>query len=97
MSVYFELNDNYAREYLPADVKYVVDHSVRNWYAAMASYAGDGETRKLRECTMGSDRIWQEDSNGAVRYTKNRFADNWSTALVDMNEFFWIKLKCHKL
>ena len=94
MSIYFELNDNYAREYLPAGVKYLVDHSVRHWYAAMASYTGDG---KLRECMMGSDRIWQEDSNGAVRYTKNRFADNWSTALVDMNEFFWIKLKCHTL
>jgi hypothetical protein len=95
MSVYFELNDNYAREYLPADVKYVVDHSVRR--TLYFSSAGDGETRKLRECTMGSDRIWQEDSNGAVRYTKNRFADNWSTALVDMNEFFWIKLRCHTL
>ena len=92
MSVYFELNDHYAREYLPAGVKYLVDHYDRDWV--------DGDLRevpKLRECTMGSDRIWQEDSNGAVRYTKNRFADNWSTALVDMNEFFWIKLRCHTL
>jgi hypothetical protein len=95
MSIYFELNDNYAREYLPANVKYLVDHY------ELDLVDGDlREVHKLRECTMGSDRIWQEDSNGVVRYTKNRFTGNWSYAggqTVDMNEFFWIKLRCRTL
>jgi hypothetical protein len=88
---YFELNELCPRQHLPADGKYFAHYSVRSQNGI--AYLGSN----LREFMLWSDRIWQEEDNGVVSYTKNRFADNWQTALVDMKELFWIKLRCHTL
>lgn len=42
--------------------------------------------------TRSSDRVWIEEDDGKVRFIKNRLVEP-STAVVDMKEFFWIKLK----
>jgi hypothetical protein len=42
--------------------------------------------------TRASDRIWIEE-DGSVRFLKHRYKEA-RTAVVDMKEFFWVKLKC---
>ena len=39
-----------------------------------------------------SDRIWEENDDGSVRFLKHRYSEA-STTPVDMKEFFWVKLK----
>jgi hypothetical protein len=47
---------------------------------------------KYAGMARASDRIWEENDEGVVRYIKHRFADV-PLVKVDMKEFFWIKLK----
>lgn len=37
-------------------------------------------------------RAWKEETNGTIVYIKNRHSD-LNSAVVDMEEFFWIKLR----
>ncbi len=43
--------------------------------------------------TRSSDRIWIEEDDGSVRFLKHRYKEA-RTTVVDMKEFFWVKLKC---
>jgi hypothetical protein len=80
MNIYFELAD-WPK---PQGGKY------------FASYGDQSKLPQeyLRALLLGADRVWQEEDNGSVSFTKNRLYDPWNSAVVDMKEFFWIKLRC---
>lgn len=42
-----------------------------------------------------AERIWIEHDDGTITWAKNRFGT--LNQAVDLEEFFWIKLKCHRL
>ena len=59
------------------------------------SRSGDAMMAGGFAATIASDRIWKED-NGSVSYIKHRYEDP-VTAVVDLKEFMWIKLKAENL
>ena len=81
---YYELSDIVLHNW---DSKYYVAR-VRGGHDAMMAggYA----------VTINSNRIWRHDSDGSVRFVKHR-EQNPQTALVDMKEFMWIKLKSKEI
>lgn len=46
--------------------------------------------------SYNAERIWLEEDSGKVVWMKNRFIDI-AAEYPDLEEFFWIKLKCHPL
>lgn len=64
-------------------------------YFVKHSRTGDAMMAGGFAATLASDRIWKEE-NGGVHYIKHRYEDP-STAVVDLKEFMWIKLKAENL
>lgn len=80
---YYEISDAILHN---RESKYYVAH-VRGGHDAMMA---GGAT-----VTMNSERIWRQD-NDSVRYVKHRYEDV-NTAVVDLKEFMWVKLKAETL
>lgn len=89
MNIYFELDDS---------VKTYMGKVSSGKYFAMYGVTGNEphahHTRLYHKLMQHSNRAWSEDDNGSVGFAKNRLQDPWDSAVVDMKEFFWIKLKC---
>lgn len=83
MNAYFELSDAHAPAYVS---KYFAAYDVRK-----SSVIGGAH----RGFLIQSERVWLEDEKG-VRFLKHRTEDV-QTAVVDLKEFFWIKLKCKEI
>lgn len=64
-------------------------------YFVKAGRKGDAMMAGGFAATLASDRIWKEDSSG-VHYVKHLYEDP-GTAVVDLKEFMWIKLKAENL
>jgi hypothetical protein len=80
MNVYYELADCVTVD----GGKYWAAYGIRK----SAAIAG-----RCRELMWNSERVWAEDEHG-VRFLKHRYSStDASVTLVDMREFFWVKLK----
>ena len=79
MNVFFELADGAVAEY---GHKYLALYGVRK-----SAVIGGAH----RQILIYSNRVWAEEDEG-VRFLKHRYSEA-SQTLVDMKEFFWVKLK----
>ena len=79
MNVYFELDTS------PRDTT--------RRYFAMLDQHGAFMPGLYKDFMLNSERVWAEYEDGSVRFIKNRLRDPWDSAVVDMKEFMWIKLR----
>lgn len=79
MNVYFELADS-------------VVGPEGKYFAAYDRQKDDPIGIRHLNLMRNSNRAWGENDDGSVYFIKNRYAVPHDT-LVDMKEFFWIKLK----
>lgn len=82
MNVFFELAESFVGKTVGLPGRYVAAYSVRSMVPIPSRYLN---------LMRWSERVWTEDETG-VRYIKNRF-DSASVAVVDMKEFFLVKLR----
>jgi hypothetical protein len=81
MNVYYELADC------------AMDETGQKYYAAYGIRKSAAIAGRYRELMWNSERVWAEDE-GKIRFLKHRYsATDASVTLVDMREFFWVKLK----
>ena len=81
MNVYFEINPN-------VDLSEFNNHRYYALHDTRTSAVIGGAFRGM---LVNSDRVWVEEE-GKIHYLKHRHSLPQDT-LVDMKEFFWIKLK----
>lgn len=64
-------------------------------FKVVNDYRGDAAYGTSVQYVYYAERIWVENDNGSVSWAKNRFFGQ--SSIVDLDEFFWIKLQCRPL
>ena len=86
MNVYFEISPKVDLMGEHKDHRYFAAYNIRKSAAIMGNY---------RQVLLCSDRVWVEDED-RIHYLKHRSGVPQDT-IVDLKEFFWIKLKSIEL